>query len=186
MARIVKPGSQMSVKELKLAEEKYKMYMEGKRKRIWPLSFSMKLDIDHSIDALRYAVEQIKNIKLPDISRNPRIVIGGSSHGKTAFIESIMKDLCGIGLSFHVNEWQSGSIEQTHIPFDRLTWEANFEGSMLKDLGELVILPQKTCKDPLDETENWLSPEPPKQKKYRAHQPDKRAINRRNRKSKRK
>lgn len=118
---------------------------------------------------------------------NQRLIIyaGGIQSGKTALMEALIKDLHQHGVAVHVTEERSGFIEQTHVLFDDLTWKLRFDPAMMKGLSDLAgSLPEKVEKEKLDEPKNWLAPEQPKQKKFRSFQPDKRALNRKNRKRK--
>jgi len=187
----------MSVQELKICSERYTEYMQGKRQRLRIPQISFNFDFSRlkdATDSLKYALEQLNKVR-PNTNigldlvkphhNDFRLIIGGVSHGKTALMEALMKDMHKHGMAIHVTKERSGSIEQTHIPFDALTYKLNFDPDMLKDLAEMAGgLPEKVQKDPLDEPENWLAPEPPKQKKFRSYQPDKRALNRKNRKKK--
>lgn len=180
MALYIKSGTEMSVKELKLSEELYKRYYEGERKRIPRFSFRFQMNFDSSrLD------EQLKKAKEIINCANRMIVYhGGVNAGRTALMLALLKDLQKHGVAISTAQQRLGSIEQTHIPYDSF-WKTEFNSAMLKDLDEISVrLPEKVQNELLDEPENWLAPEPPKRKKFRANQPDKRALNRKNRKRK--
>lgn len=183
----------MSVEELKLAEEKYNAYMDGQKKRMWPLDIEFKINhtrMKDAIDSLRYAIERLSDVRVPKFDQggfldHTRILIAGSSYGKTAMLEAMMKDLYNHGVSFSIAKERDGEIEHTLLPFDSLTNKLSFDARMLADWADLAgSLPEKGDKERVEEPKNWLEPEPPKQKKFRSCRPNKRVINRKNRKKK--
>lgn len=178
----------MSVQELKISEESYRLYMEGQKNRRRSPGLHISMDFGHSHDAMLQAIQHLKNIKFPNVAEYI-IIPGGVGYGKTAMMEKMIRDLHQHNIEFIVPQGASKMrMDFGHSRIDFLTEGNSFlerrEFPKLSDLKGCIRLPEKVQEDLPDETENWLAPEPPKQKKFRSYQPDKRALNRKNRKRK--
>lgn len=187
----IKTAGQMNTAEMAKAEELYQRYMEGQRHRIPSLHIHISFDFGTSFTT---AIEVMKDL------HGRLMIIGGMNCGKTAIAmqisslfaerpvvirremdDDMIKRRLEVFHGFHRPEMFTG-IYDAFEQLKELSSMASKEVQLFNTQAEKI----QRLED-YDEPVNFCHGEhPPKQKKFRSYVPDKRAINRRNRKSKRK
>lgn len=183
----------MNTEELAKAEERYQLYMEGQKQRIPGARLHISFDFGTSFTTM---VEAMKDLQ----GKMMIIGVGGMRSGRTAMamqMASLMAERPVIIRremddemirrrleAFH-GFHSPGMFTGIHDAFEQLK---DVSAMASKEVNWLASEAEKIKRlEDYDETVNFCHGEqPPKQKKFRSHVPDKRAINRRNRKSKRK
>jgi len=182
----------MDPAEMAKAEELYQRYMEGQKQRIPGLHIHISFDFGTSITSM---IEAMK-----DLNGKLIIIGGGIQSGKTAMAMQ-MASLMSERPVMIRREMDDEMIHRRLEAFHGFHSPGMFSGiddafEHLKEVSSMASKEFDWLKmeaekiqrlEDYDEPVNFCHGEqPPKQKKFRSYVPDKRAINRRNRKSKRK
>lgn len=184
----------MNAEELSKAEELYQLYMEGQRQRIPGARLHITFDLGFDCGSVYQAIEAIRVLK------DRMIIIGGGiQSGRTASAMHFATMMASAGQPVIIHRemnddmierrWRSmrglGSMGFIGDAFQSLNVASEKASNAMKWLASEAEKIQRL--EYYDEPVNFCHGEvPPKQKKFRSYVPDKRAINRRNRKSKRK
>lgn len=184
----------MNAEELVKSEELYQLYMEGQRQRIPGARLHITFDLGFDCGSFHQGIEAIRVLK------DRMIIIGGGIQaGRTASAMQFATMMASAGHPVIIQREMDDEMIERRWRSIRGLGSMGFTGDAFQSLKDVSAMASKEvdwlrCEaekiqrlEEYDEPVNFCHGEqPPKQKKFRSYVPDKRAINRRNRKSKRK